>query len=210
LLVEDDQASPTTIEDFLGSLSESLFLLQTVKSLEIGVACLEVEKFDAVLLDLSVSDSLGGTEDLAVLKARSPTVPIVVPRDINDENTALSVLRWGAQDCLVKGRFHKELLVRAIHYAIERQQIEEQLRQQALRDRLLGKTIERIRSSIDAASILQSTVAEVRQFLKTDRVLIYRYQDWASQLDGEEQKGAIVAGDRKHPGYKPPDSSVQK
>jgi light-regulated signal transduction histidine kinase (bacteriophytochrome) len=85
--------------------------------------------------------------------------------------------------------------VRAIHYAIERQQIEEQLRQQALREWLLGKMIEHIRSSIDAASILQSTVAEVRQFLKTDRVLIYRCQDWASQLDGEEQKGAIVAGE---------------
>ena len=159
LLVEDDLAAPTTIEDLLGSFSESLFLLQTVKSLERGVACLEVEKFDAVLLDLSVSDCLGGSEDLAVLKARWPTVSIVVLTDINDENTALSVLGWGAQDCLVKGRFHRELLVRAIHYAIERQRIEAQLRQQALRERLLGKMIEHIRSSIDAASILQSTVA---------------------------------------------------
>jgi len=42
-----------------------------------------------------VSDSLGGSEAITVLKARSPTVPIVVPRDINDENTALSVLGWG-------------------------------------------------------------------------------------------------------------------
>ncbi len=148
-----------------------------------------------------MSDSLGGSEDLAVLRARGPTVPIVVPRDIKDENAALWVLRWGAQDCLVKGRFHRELLVRSIHYAIERQQIEEQLRQQALRERLLGKTIEYIRSSIDAASILQSTVAEVRQFLKTDRVLIYPCQDWASQLDGEEQKGAIVAGEGLPLGY---------
>ncbi len=93
-MVEDDLAVLTMIEDFLGLLSESLFLLQTVKSLEIGVAGLEVEKLDAVLLDLSVSDSLGGSEDLAVLKARWPTVPIVVPRDINDENTGLSVLGW--------------------------------------------------------------------------------------------------------------------
>ena len=95
------------IEDFLGSLSEGLFLLQTVKSLEIKVWCLEVEKFDAVLLDLSVSDSLGGSEDLAVLKARWSTVPIVELTDINDENTALSVLGWAAEDCLVKGRFHR-------------------------------------------------------------------------------------------------------
>ena len=189
------------IEDLLGSFSESLFLLQTVKSLEIGVGRLEVDKFDAVLLDLSVSDSLRGSEAIAVLKGRWPTLPIVVLTDINDENIARSVLRWGAQDCLVKGRFHRTLLVRAIHYAIERQQMEEQLRQQALRQRLLGQMIEHIRSSIDTASILQSTVAEVRQFLKTDRVVIYSCQDWASQLDGEEQKGAIVAGDGLPFGY---------
>ncbi|MEP6485719.1 diguanylate cyclase [Microcoleus vaginatus GB2-A3] len=201
LLVEDDLGNPTMIQDLLGSFSDSLFLLQTVKSLEIGVGRLEVDKFDAILLDLSGSDSLRGSEDLAVLKGRWPTLPIVVLTDINDENMARSVLRWGAQDCLVKGRFHRTLLVRAIHYAIERQQIEEQLRQQALRQQLLGKMIEHIRSSIDPASILQSTVAEVRQFLQTDRVLIYRCQDWASQLDGEEQKGAIVAGDGLPEGY---------
>jgi two-component system cell cycle response regulator len=170
LLVEDDLADATLIEDLLGSFSESLFCLKTVKSLEIGLACLEAESFDAVLLDLSVSDYLRGSEAIPVLKARSPTVPVVVLIDINDENTALSVLRSGAQDCLVKGRFQRTLLVRAIHYAIERQQVEEQLRQQAIRERLLGRMIEHIRSSIDAASILQSTVAEVRQFLKTDRV----------------------------------------
>ncbi|MEG4801568.1 diguanylate cyclase [Microcoleus sp. ARI1-B5] len=201
LLVEDDLADATLIEDLLGSFSESLFRLQTVKSLEMGLACLEAEKFDAVLLDLSVSDSLGGSEAIAILKARSPTVPVLVLTDINDENTGLSVLRSGAQDCLVKGRFQRTLLVRAIHYAIERQQVEEKLRQQAIRERLLGQMIEHIRSSIDAASILQSTVAEVRQFLKTDRVLIYRCQDWASQFDGEEQKGAIVAGDGLPDGY---------
>ncbi|WP_332960720.1 hypothetical protein [Microcoleus sp. AR_TQ3_B6] len=44
MFVDDDLAALTTIEDFLGSWSESLFLLQTVKFLEIRVACLEVEK----------------------------------------------------------------------------------------------------------------------------------------------------------------------
>lgn len=200
-MVEDDLVDATLVEDLLGSFSESVFCLQTVKSLEIGLACLEAEKFDAVLLDLSGSGSLEGSEAIAVLKARCPTVPVVVLTDINDEHTGLSVLRSGAQDCLVKGRFHRTVLVRAIHYAIERQFIEEQLRQQALRERLLGKMIENIRSSIDTTSILQSTVAEVRQFLKTDRVLIYRCQDWASQFDGEEQKGAIVAGDGLPEGY---------
>lgn len=201
LLVEDDPLDAALLQDLLGSFSEALFCFQTVKSISEAAECLEAVEFDAILLDLSVQNCLEGSDAIAILKARSPTVPIVVLTDINDENTALSVLRSGAQDCLVKGRFQRTLLVRAIHYAIERQHIEEQLRQQAQRERLLGKIIENIRSSIDTVSILQSTVAEVRQFLKTDRVLIYRCQDSRPQLDREEQKNAIVAGDGLPSGY---------
>jgi len=195
LLVEDNLADATLIEDLLGSFSDATFMLEIVKSIEEGIQYLQGAEFDAILLDLSVADCLEGSDPIAMLKARSPTVPIVVLTDMNDEHTALSVLRSGAQDCLVKGRFHRTLLVRAIHYAIERQRIEEQLRQQAQRERLLAKMIENIRSSIDATSILHSTVAEVRQFLKTDRVLIYRCHNSATQLDSEEQKCEIVAGD---------------
>jgi two-component system cell cycle response regulator len=201
LLVEDDPSDAALLQDLLGSFSEVLFCFETVHSLSAAVKCLEAVEFDAIILDLSVQDDLGGSDAIAILKARSPTVPIVVLTDINDQNTALSVLRSGAQDCLVKGRFQRTLLVRAIHYAIERQQIEEQLRQQAQRERLLGKIIENIRSSIDTVSILQNTVAEVRQFLKTDRVLIYRCQNSASQLDSEEPKSAIVADDGLRSGY---------
>jgi len=201
LLVEDDPSDAALLQDLLGSFSEVLFCFETVHSLSAAVKCLEAVEFDAIILDLSVQDDLGGSDAIAILKARSPTVPIVVLTDINDQNTALSVLRSGAQDCLVKGRFQRTLLVRAIHYAIERQQIEEQLRQQAQRDRLLGKIIENIRSSIDTVSILQNTVAEVRQFLKTDRVLIYRCQNSASQLDSEEPKSAIVADDGLRSSY---------
>ncbi len=195
LLVEDNLADATLIEDLLGSFSDSMFRLQIVKSVKEGIKCLQAADFDAILLDLSVQDSCGGSDPLTILKARSPTVPIVVLTDLNDQHTALSVLRSGAQDCLVKGRFHRTLLVRAIHYAIERQRIEEQLRQQAQRERLLSKMIENIRSSIDPTSILKNTVAEVRQFLKTDRVLIYRYQNFSTKLGSEEQKCQIVAGD---------------
>ncbi len=201
LLVEDNLADATLIEDLLGSFSDATFQLEIVKSMEEGIQCLQGAEFDAILLDFSVEDSLEGSDPIAMLKARSPTVPIVVLTDMNDEHTALSVLRSGAQDCLVKGRFHRTLLVRAIHYAIERQRIEEQLRQQAQRERLLAKMIENIRSSIDATSILHSTVAEVRQFLKTDRVLIYRCHNSATKLDSEEQKCEIVAGDGLPQGY---------
>ncbi|MEH2135690.1 sensor histidine kinase [Nostoc sp.] len=61
----------------------------------------------------------------------------------------------------------------AVHHDItERKQVEAQFRLAAQRDRLLAKTLVRIRSSLNLEEILQTTVTEVRQFLQTDRVFI--------------------------------------
>ncbi len=54
----------------------------------------------------------------------------------------------------------------------ERKQAEEQLRLAADRERLLWEISLRIRSSLNLEEILQTTVAEVRQFLQVDRVVI--------------------------------------
>ncbi len=54
----------------------------------------------------------------------------------------------------------------------ERKQAEEQLRLAADRERLLWEISLRIRSSLNLEEILQTTVAEVRQFLQADRVVI--------------------------------------
>jgi diguanylate cyclase (GGDEF)-like protein/PAS domain S-box-containing protein len=62
----------------------------------------------------------------------------------------------------------------------ERRQTLETLRQQFFRERLMGMIQARIRQSLDLMEILNTTVTEVRQFLQTDRVIIYRFNpDWS-------------------------------
>jgi PAS domain S-box-containing protein len=62
----------------------------------------------------------------------------------------------------------------------ERKQSQELLRQQAERERLLGAISLRMHQSLELDEILNITVAEVRQFLQTDRVIIYQFQaDWS-------------------------------
>lgn len=56
----------------------------------------------------------------------------------------------------------------------ERKRIEAALQQQAERERLMGLIAQRIRQSLDLEAILRTTVAEVRQFLQAERVLIFR------------------------------------
>jgi PAS domain S-box-containing protein len=64
-----------------------------------------------------------------------------------------------------------------------RKQVAEELQQQIERQRLISTIAQRIRASLDLNTILNSTVEEVRQFLQTDRVLIYRFEpDWSGKI----------------------------
>ncbi len=67
-----------------------------------------------------------------------------------------------------------------------RKQVEEELQQQIERQRLITTIAQRIRASLDLNTILNCTVEEVRLFLQTDRVLIYRFEpDWSGKITVE-------------------------
>jgi diguanylate cyclase (GGDEF)-like protein len=90
-----------------------------------------------VLLDLSLPDSFG-LETFAKVYAHSPTVPIIVLTGNDDQMLALSAVKSGAQDYLVKGRLDRELLLRSMQYSIERKRYQQQLEHQANYDALTG------------------------------------------------------------------------
>ena len=95
----------------------------------------EEGRFDAVLLDLELSDGTA-LEPLEALHEVSMKTPIIVMSHVEDDPQAMRALKAGAQDSLVKGQVDGQLLVRAIRYAIERQQLHAALREMSLVDPL--------------------------------------------------------------------------
>ncbi|HEY9887904.1 MAG TPA: PAS domain-containing protein, partial [Candidatus Obscuribacterales bacterium] len=70
-----------------------------------------------------------------------------------------------------------------VEIAIQQSQLLQATAIQAQRERLRSLITEHIRDSLDLSSILNTTVEEIRQFLKTDRVLVYRFHpDWSGQV----------------------------
>ncbi len=68
----------------------------------------------------------------------------------------------------------------------DRKQTEALLQETAHRDRALTTAIQRIRQSLDLETIFNSTVQELRQVIKCDRVLIYRFNpDWSGEFVAE-------------------------
>ncbi|MFW5666165.1 MAG: diguanylate cyclase domain-containing protein [Coleofasciculus sp.] len=175
LLIEDNRVEAELIQELFSELNPNQFAITHAQRLSQGIKKLIEFTFDIILLDLSLPDSQGLNTVIQV-KAKAPTTPIVVLTSLNDQKLAIQVVREGAQDYLIKGQFAGENLVRAIRYAIERERDRESIRQQAKRERILERMVEQIRRSLDLEEILHTTVTQVRQFLKTDRVLIYRYQ----------------------------------
>ncbi len=175
LLIEDNPVEAELIQELFSQVQVNQFSLTHVQRLSQGIKKLMELTFDIILLDLSLPDSQGLNTVIQV-KSQAPTTPIVVLTSLNDQKMAIQVVREGAQDYLIKGQFVGENLVRAIRYAIERERDREAIRQQAQRERILERMVEQIRRSLDLEEILHTTVTQVRQFLKTDRVLIYRYQ----------------------------------
>jgi PAS domain S-box-containing protein len=62
---------------------------------------------------------------------------------------------------------------------MEKKQAEEEVQRQSQRSQLCSDVILRIRQSLNLQEILNTTVEEVRQFLKADRVVLYQFDsDW--------------------------------
>jgi diguanylate cyclase (GGDEF)-like protein len=137
LLIEDNDVDAQLTQDLFSEWSKEEFQIARATTLAEGLSLLSRERFDAMLLDLSLPDAFG-LPTVREVHAASPTIPIVVLSGVSDQSLALQAVRQGAQDYLVKGQGHPELLARAIRYAIERKRFEEHLTYLAQYDHLTG------------------------------------------------------------------------
>ena len=137
LLVEDNDIDSQLTQDLLTEWSIEEFKITRTKTLGEGLTLLSRDRFDAVLLDLSLPDGFG-LATVRQVHATSPSIPVVVLSGISDQSLALQAVQQGAQDYLVKGQGHPELLARAVRYAIERKRAEEHLTYLAQYDHLTG------------------------------------------------------------------------
>jgi len=131
LLVEDDPGDALMIREYLEEKSGPSHHLVRVERLVSALDLITSEAFDAVLLDLGLPDS-HGLEGFRQVQAAAPKIPVVILTGFDDEEYAREAVQKGAQDYLVKGRMQGGLLIRSIHYAIERQKLYSQLEQSLL------------------------------------------------------------------------------
>ena len=124
LLVDNNPGDVCMVREMLAEVNGDAFSLECAEQLSTGLARLAKGGIDMVFLDLSLPDSRG-LDTFSRTYAQAPQVPIIVLTGLDDEQVAVQAVRKGAQDYLVKGHVDSNLLVRAMHYAVERKRAAE-------------------------------------------------------------------------------------
>ena len=119
LLIEDSVDYAELVQTWLSPGTEIVFALNWTDSLAAGLNRLRQGGVDVILLDLGLPDS-DGLETFTRTRAEAPGVPVIILSAGDSESLALQVIQEGAEDYLVKNTCNRELLVRAVRYALVR------------------------------------------------------------------------------------------
>ena len=159
LLVEDNPGDARLVQEMLAEM-EGSFTLEWVPRLADGLERLSKGEIDLVLLDLGLPDSKG-IDTFFRAYAHAPETPFVLLTGLDDETLAVTAVRRGAQDYLLKGETDGATLLRSIRYATERKQVQQALRQAY--DDLERRVEERTAELVQANRQLQDEIARRQQ-----------------------------------------------
>jgi diguanylate cyclase (GGDEF)-like protein len=137
LLLEDNDLDALLLDESIGLVAPKEFRIVRARTLAEARKHLQRRAYSAILADLGLPDA-SGLATLAGLLAVSPDTPVLVITGSDDESLGRRAVSGGAQDYLLKGTYDPEVVLRAIHYAVERKRIELRLSDLAHYDALTG------------------------------------------------------------------------
>lgn len=197
LLLEDNPADQKLIKQFFKHALVADFTLKIASDLAEAEALLAKDAIQVMLIDLELPDSRG-LHALEHLSEHWPTIPIVVLTGHDDELLGIKAVKKGAQDYLIKGQVTREIMVRAVRYAVERKRSQVLLEQQTARQAAIVNLGHLAMREKPIDELLRHAVGLVRETLDITGCFIARYA-------GKTDTVKMVAGE----GLSNPDDDVR-
>ncbi len=180
LIVDDSSEDRAAVRRMLARDRNVAFELEEAASGGEGLLAVKAGHFDCLLLDHKLHDLNGVKflEELSRLFVAETMVAVVMMTGQGDETLAVEVLKRGAQDYLVKGRFTGEVLRRTINDAVVRVETRREL------DRLRREARELIRQKDEALARQSETEARLRHQLDLIETVARTTTEGLCMIDG--------------------------
>jgi putative two-component system response regulator len=126
LLVEDNPQDDVIVRRMLSKYKRAYFEVDSAGSTKEGETALNISPFDLVLLD----NNLPGEDGLSFLhriKGKADPPPVIMLTGVGDERLATEAMQAGAYDYFPKSSITSEILGQAIHQALEKFRLADQL-----------------------------------------------------------------------------------
>lgn len=135
LQIEDNPGDAYLVNKMLSRASDltspdTQIDITTVDRLQKALEVLRTNKFDVILLDLTLPDA-AGLNSFLQLKQSYPSTPVVILSGQTAYETVMEAVRVGAQDYLYKDDLSANLLIKTLHYTIERHRLLFEIHQRA-------------------------------------------------------------------------------
>lgn len=139
LLIEDDSIEARRIGEMFSDQGSSSFALTHVDNMADANRFLAEHSVDIVMLDFGLTDPLG----LKRLQAASAARPIsiVLLADVKDEAQAMTTMKEGVQDYLIKSQVETRELMHTLRNSTERKLLEEALLSEQTRAQITLESI---------------------------------------------------------------------
>jgi PAS domain S-box-containing protein len=128
ILVVDDQDACWLVDRGRKSAGPQL-RFDVAANLREALKYLEINKYDALLIDLGLPES-SELQTFHIIHKQFPETPLIILTTIDDEQAAAECIKKGASDYLIKGSISfTDTLTRSVLYAIECKRVEQAVRQ---------------------------------------------------------------------------------
>ncbi|MFW6026425.1 MAG: diguanylate cyclase [Candidatus Woesearchaeota archaeon] len=136
LLIEDNDSDASLIKSMLKEHENIDFHIDRIKCIQETINIINYKSYDIILYDIGLLESNKFELYKKINEENIIQSPLILLTDMEEDNLAIEALRSGAQDYLVKRQISAKSLIQSIKYAIERNKLIKEVKENSLLDEL--------------------------------------------------------------------------
>ncbi len=186
LIVDDNESDRLLCRHYIECDPENSYRILEAETLQQGLEIWRSQSPNVVLIDIGLPDG-NGIDLVEIIRADIQNsaskqildlkLPVIMFTVSEDARNAVSAMRLGAYDYLIKDDITKYSLQRSICSLLEYLSLNRQLEMSRRREELVSQIALNISQFINLEDICQTVVQEISKFLQTDRTLIYKFDE---------------------------------